>query len=71
MALAGGRVRFYYMTQTAIRPPTFTIFANRERIPVDYVRFLERCLRERASLEGTPVRIRLRRRESHGTREAR
>ena len=67
--LAGGRVRFYYMTQTAIRPPTFTIFANRERIPVDYTRFLERCLREAVPLEGTPVRIRLRRRASHGVRE--
>jgi predicted GTPase len=52
-----------------MRPPTFTIFANRERIPVDYTRFLERCLREAVPLEGTPVRIRLRRRASHGIRE--
>jgi len=63
-------VRFYYMTQTAVRPPTFTIFANRERVPVDYARFLERCLRESEALEGTPVRIRFRRRSSHGEREA-
>jgi GTP-binding protein len=59
----------FYATQTGVRPPKFTIFANREEVPVDYSRFLERCLREELPLEGTPVRIRYRRRASHGQRD--
>jgi GTP-binding protein len=67
--LGGGRLRLFYMTQTAVRPPTFTIFANREAVPAEYARFLERCVRESVPLEGTPVRIRFKRRPSHGQRE--
>jgi GTP-binding protein len=68
-ALGGGRLRFFYMTQTGVRPPTFTIFANREHVPLDYSRYLERSLREQVALEGTPVRLRFRRRSSHGLRD--
>ena len=64
--LSGGRVRFFYATQTAIKPPTFVLFVNRETIPTDYTRFLERCFRENLPLEGSPVRLRYRRRASHG-----
>lgn len=64
--LSGGRVRFFYATQTATRPPTFTLFVNREAVPTDYTRFLERCFRENLPLEGTPLRLRLKRRPSHG-----
>ena len=67
--LGGGRLRLFYMTQTGVRPPRFAIFANRERVPVDYTRYLERSLREQLPLEGTPVRIRFRRRSSHGQRD--
>jgi GTP-binding protein len=67
--MSGGRLRLFYATQTGVRPPKFTIFANRERVPTDYTRFLERTLREQLPLEGTPVRIRYRRRASHGQRD--
>ena len=66
--VARGRLKLLYGSQTATRPPTFTIFANREQVPSDYVRFLDRCFRESLSLEGTPLRLRFRRRSSHGDR---
>jgi GTP-binding protein len=68
-ALGGGRLRLFYMTQTGVRPPKFQIYANRERVPVDYSRYLERTLREQLPLEGTPIRIRFKRRSSHGQRD--
>jgi len=67
--ISGGRLRLFYAAQTATRPPTFTIFVNRETVPRAYTRFLERCFREALPLEGTPIRIRYRKRASHGARE--
>ncbi|MFT4570377.1 MAG: GTP-binding protein [Hyphomicrobiaceae bacterium] len=64
--ISRGRVRFLYGTQTSVRPPTITIFANRDAVPADYVKFLERCFRESLPLAGTPLRLRFRRRASHG-----
>jgi GTP-binding protein len=67
--ISGGRLRLFYAAQTATRPPTFTIFVNRETVPRAYTRFLERCFREALPLEGTPVRLRYRKRASHGARD--
>ncbi len=66
--MAGGRLKLLYATQTAIRPPQVTIFVNREAVPSDYKRFIERCLREALPLEGTPLRLAFKRRPSHGGR---
>jgi hypothetical protein len=60
----GGRaraIRFYYATQTAVRPPTFVLFCNEPRaIRAPYLRYLENKLREAFDFRGTPVRLRLR-----------
>ena len=60
-----GRLRLFYATQTAIRPPTVDLFVNRTGVPPDYQRFIERCLREDIDFEGTPLRLRFIRRSSH------
>ena len=57
----GGRV--LYALQGATEPPTFTLFANRP-IPRDYLRYLERKLREAFDLKGIPITLRVRRRSS-------
>lgn len=57
----GGRV--LYALQGATEPPTFTLFANRP-IPRDYLRYLERKLREAFDLQGTPITLRVRRRSN-------
>jgi GTP-binding protein len=46
------------MTQTAERPPRFSIQVNsRARVTRDYAYFLENRLRERYRMEGVPVII--------------
>jgi ribosome-associated GTPase EngA len=66
--ISNARLRFFYVTQTANRPPTLTFFCNREKVPTDYSRFMERCIREQIPLQGSPLRLRFRRRDSHDRR---
>ena len=57
----GHRLKLLFMTQTAERPPRFSIQVNnRARVTRDYAYFLENRLRERFALEGIPVDHRLR-----------
>jgi GTP-binding protein len=54
-------LKFFYATQTGIRPPTFVLFCTEpQAIQTSYRRFLENQLREAFGFEGTPVRLRLR-----------
>jgi GTPase len=64
--LGRGRLRLFYAAQTGSRPPAFTFFVNRESVPMEYQRFIEGNLREAFPLRGTPIRLRFRRRPSHG-----
>ena len=57
----GGRIM--YATQGATDPPTFTLFANKEISPA-YLRYLERMLREEFKFGSTPIKMRVRRRDS-------
>lgn len=60
----GKRLRIYYATQVAIKPPTFVIFVNDpELIHFSYERFLENQIREAFDFEGTPIHIIERRRK--------
>jgi GTP-binding protein len=57
-ARSGHRLRLIFMTQTAERPPRFSIQVNsRARITRDYAYFIENRLRERYRLEGVPAII--------------
>ncbi|WP_019413577.1 ribosome biogenesis GTPase Der [Paenisporosarcina sp. TG20] len=54
----GRRLRIYYATQVAIKPPTFVVFVNDPEIMhFSYERFLENRIRESFDFEGTPIRI--------------
>jgi GTP-binding protein len=54
----GKRVKLFYMTQTAVRPPSFVVFANRaEGIHFSYHRYLVNQLREAFGFEGCPIRL--------------
>lgn len=60
----GKRLRIYYATQVAIKPPTFIIFVNDpELMHFSYERFLENQIREAFDFEGTPIHIIERRRK--------
>ncbi|MDR2977220.1 MAG: ribosome biogenesis GTPase Der [Streptococcaceae bacterium] len=60
----GKRLRIYYGTQVAVKPPTFVIFVNEvELMHFSYERFLENQIRKAFVFEGTPIRILVRRRK--------
>jgi GTP-binding protein len=55
---AGHRLKLLFMTQTAERPPRFSIQVNsRARVTRDYAYYLENRMRERYRLEGIPLII--------------
>ena len=57
----GRAPRIYYVTQTGVGPPEFTLFVNApSRLPEHYRRFLWLRLAERFDFHGTPVRLRVR-----------
>ncbi len=60
----GKRIKLFYATQTAVRPPTFVVFVNRaEGIHFSYERYLTNKIREVFGFSGTPIRLQFRDRE--------
>ncbi len=54
----GKHVRIYYMTQAAIKPPTFVFFCNQPAlISENYRRFLHNQIREMFSFEGVAIKL--------------
>lgn len=57
----GRRLKMQYATQTGSKPPVITVWCNAPDLVDDnYKRFFENRLRERFDLEGTPIRLRFR-----------
>lgn len=60
----GRRVKFYFSTQVATRPPTFVIFTNQpDSVHFSYERYLVNRFREAFGFNGTPLRLIFRGRE--------
>lgn len=60
----GKRLKIFYATQVAVKPPTFVIFVNEEELMhFSYARFLENQIRKVFTFEGTPIKIIPRRRK--------
>ena len=60
----GKRVKFFYATQVAIKPPSFVIFTNRpEGIYFSYERYLMNRFREAFGFDGTPLKLMFRGRD--------
>jgi GTP-binding protein len=58
------RVRIMYATQRGVAPPTVVLFTNvATEFHFSYERYLVNRLRETFGLEGTPIRLQIRRRE--------
>jgi len=54
----GKRVKFFYATQVAIKPPSFVIFTNRpEGIYFSYERYIMNRFREAFGFNGTPLKL--------------
>ena len=59
----GRRLKIFYMTQVAVKPPTFVIFVNdKELMHFSYVRYLENKIREAFGFRGTPLKFIIRER---------
>jgi GTP-binding protein len=64
----GKRVKYYYITQVDIKPPTFVVFVNYpDGVHFSYLRFIENNLRRAFGFLGTPVRIFPKRRREEET----
>jgi GTP-binding protein len=60
----GKYIKIYYVTQTGIQPPTFVFFCNYPQLlKKPYLRYLENRLREHYGFLGTPLRIKVKKRE--------
>ncbi|MFO7983052.1 MAG: ribosome biogenesis GTPase Der [Desulfuromonadales bacterium] len=60
----GRRLKFFYATQSAVRPPTFIMFVSRpEGVHFSYHRFLSNKIRDAFELKNVPIRLKLRQRE--------
>ena len=54
----GKRLKIYYMTQSAVCPPTFVVFCNSEELfHFSDQRDIENCLRDTFGFKGTPIRL--------------
>ncbi len=60
----GKRLRIYYATQVAVKPPTFVIFVNdKELMHFSYTRYLENRIRETFGFRGTALKFFIRERK--------
>ncbi len=63
----GRRLRLYYITQVAVKPPTFVIFINdKELTHFSYTRYIENQIRNTFGFRGTPIRFIYRERKEKG-----
>ena len=59
----GRRLKIFYMTQVAVKPPTFVIFVNdKELMHFSYTRYLENKIRDAFDFGGTPLKFIIRER---------
>ncbi len=63
----GRRLKIYYMTQVAVKPPTFVIFVNDKKLMhFSYTRYLENRIRESFGFRGTALKFIIRERKGDG-----
>ncbi len=59
----GKRLKLFYITQVAVKPPTFVIFVNdRELMHFSYTRYIENQIRNAFGFRGTPLKFIIRER---------
>ncbi len=59
----GKRLKLFYMTQVAVKPPTFVVFVNdKQLMHFSYVRYLENQIRNTFGFKGTALKFLIRER---------
>ena len=60
----GRRLKLFYITQVAVKPPTFVIFVNdKQLMHFSYTRYLENKIRDAFGFRGTPLKFLIRERK--------
>ena len=60
----GKRLKLFYITQVAVKPPTFVIFVNdKELMHFSYTRYIENRIRDTFGFRGTPLKFIIRERQ--------
>lgn len=60
----GKRLKIYYVTQVAVKPPTFVVFVNDKKLMhFSYTRYLENRIREAFGFQGTSLKFIIRERK--------
>ena len=63
----GQMLKLYYITQVAVKPPTFVIFVNDKKLMhFSYTRYIENQIRETFGFKGTPLKFFIRERKDKG-----
>ncbi|HOA83288.1 MAG TPA: ribosome biogenesis GTPase Der [Thermodesulfovibrio thiophilus] len=61
---SGKELKFYYITQVSIEPPTFVVFVNDDlAVKQHHIKFLEKLIRETFNFKFTPINIKLKKRK--------
>ncbi|MBE5833516.1 MAG: ribosome biogenesis GTPase Der [Butyrivibrio sp.] len=62
----GKMLKLYYITQVAVKPPTFVIFVNDKKLMhFSYTRYIENQIRETFGFKGTPLKFIIRERKEN------
>lgn len=60
----GKRLKIYYVTQVAVKPPTFVVFVNdKELMHFSYTRYIENQIRNAFGFRGTSLKFIIRERK--------
>ena len=61
----GKMLKLYYITQAAVKPPTFVIFVNDKKLMhFSYTRYIENQIRGSFGFKGTPLKFIIRERNN-------
>ena len=62
----GKRLKLFYITQVAVKPPTFVVFVNdRQLMHFSYTRYLENRIRDTFGFKGTALKFIIRERKEN------
>jgi GTP-binding protein len=60
----GKELRFYYITQVEVEPPTFVVFVNNQSaVKQHHIKFLEKLLRDTFHFQYAPLNIKIKQRK--------
>lgn len=64
MSYRGKELRFYYITQVKIAPPTFVLFVNdASAVKQHHIKYVEKLIRETFNFKFTPIEIKIKQRK--------